>query len=79
MKSSEESGKNSDTTRRDFLKNSAVAASAAVSGAQFIAKFKYRMYVPYDQISAAEQSCIGPCVTVQISSSVQHKAPRRMQ
>ncbi len=38
MKSAAESDKNGGSTRRDFLKSSAVAASAAVSGAQFIAK-----------------------------------------
>lgn len=41
MKSSEQSGKKSDTTRRDFLKSSAVAASAAVAGTQFIARNAY--------------------------------------
>ncbi|MDQ1257986.1 MAG: myo-inositol 2-dehydrogenase / D-chiro-inositol 1-dehydrogenase [Candidatus Hydrogenedentes bacterium] len=41
MKGREESGNKSDTTRRDFLKSSAVAATAAVSGAQFIAKNAY--------------------------------------
>ncbi|HNT88092.1 MAG TPA: twin-arginine translocation signal domain-containing protein, partial [Candidatus Hydrogenedentes bacterium] len=36
--SSEASDKSSGTTRRDFLKRSAIAASAAVSGAQSIAR-----------------------------------------
>lgn len=41
MKSRAESAKNSGSTRRDFLKQSAVAASAAVSSASFIARNAY--------------------------------------
>lgn len=41
MTHSENTGKSQGTTRRDFLKSSAMAASAAAVGAQFIAKNAY--------------------------------------